>query len=200
MGNRAPSDPNPALIDRARQGDVRAQAELVEPHLATVVNWAARLCGPSSDPEDLAHEVFIVVLTRLHGLKDPNEFRSWLYGITRRVVAKHRRRAWFKRWAGPPTTESEDLRLGPGAEYAQRETSQRVQQVLDRMTANQREVLVLIDVEQRTAVEVAELLGLPENTVRSRLRLARASFARLATARGLSPDASQPELPALGGA
>lgn len=193
-------DPSPELVRRAMDGDPSAQTELVEPYLATVVNWAARLSGPHIDPEDLAHEVFIVMLTRLHSLRNPSEFRSWLYGITRRTAAKHRRRVWFKRWVGAPTTDPEDGRIGPGAEFDQKQTALQVQRTLDQMTPNQREVLVLIDVEQRTAVEVAELLRLPENTVRSRLRLARKSFAKLAQAQGLSPDArSAPMLRDAGG-
>jgi len=56
-----------------------------------------RLGGPRIDAEDAAHDVFLVVFRRLPDLDDPQAFRSWLFGITRRVVAAHRRRAWVRR-------------------------------------------------------------------------------------------------------
>ena len=69
-------------------------------HLPQVLQWCARLGGPLVDPEDAAQDVFIVVLTRIGQLRDPELFRPWLFGVVRRVLAKHRRRVWLKRWVG----------------------------------------------------------------------------------------------------
>ncbi|MEQ8977075.1 MAG: hypothetical protein RL846_04055, partial [Deltaproteobacteria bacterium] len=54
--------PTRELIERAAKGDAVAQSQLVDPYLEVVVTWATRLCGPRLDPEDIAHEVFIVAL------------------------------------------------------------------------------------------------------------------------------------------
>ena len=58
-----------------------------------MLRWAARLGGPAVDPEDIAQEVFIVVIRRLGDVDDLDRVSAWLYGVTRKVVAQHRRRA-----------------------------------------------------------------------------------------------------------
>jgi RNA polymerase sigma-70 factor (ECF subfamily) len=127
----------------------------------------------------------VVVVTGLDRLKDPSRFTSWLYGITRRVVARHRTRAWVRRWLGepledPPSTDGDVVDRLAGAE-----TAEQVWAILDALPTRQREVLVLADLEGRPLSEIAELLDLPLGTVKSRLRLGRERFRRLAQSRRL---------------
>ncbi|MGF1509471.1 MAG: RNA polymerase sigma factor [Myxococcota bacterium] len=186
-------------FERAQAGDVEALSVLIEPFLGPVAHWAARLSSPGMDPEDIAHEVFIVVFRKIREVYGPEHFHSWLYGITRRTVSKFRRRAWLKRWAGPLDDQFPDGGVTPSGEYATYEATMRIHEILDQMSEKQREVLILIDIEQRTAPEVSRLLRISEGTVRSRLRLARRSFIRLAIATGLKSLSSIEALPALEG-
>ncbi len=141
--------------------------------LPVVLGWTVRIGGPRVDAEDAAHDVFLVVFDRLEGLRAPAAFPSWLYAITRRVVSAHRRRAWVRRWWPGEVPDHADQGAGPGRQTEQSQVAERVWAVLDQLPTHHREVLVLCDLEERADSEVAELLGLPKGTVKSRLRRAR---------------------------
>lgn len=141
--------------------------------LPVVLNWTMRLAGPRIDAEDAAHEVFIVVFRRLAELERPEAFPAWLYGITRRVVAAHRRRAWFRRWLPGAVPEQISPQPDPARRAEQGDVADRVWAALDELPIHHREVIVLCDLEERADSEVAEMLGVPRGTVKSRLRRAR---------------------------
>ncbi|MCK6552828.1 sigma-70 family RNA polymerase sigma factor [Myxococcota bacterium] len=172
--------PTSELLAKAAAGDLRAQDELFDAWLPVVLRWCIRLGGPRVAHEDAAHDVFIVVLRKLDTLERADRFPAWLFGITRRVLRKHRGRAWVLRWAGSEVHEVADPHQDPEGDYRRSETTRRVQVLLSSLPERQREVLVLCDLEERTAPEVAELLGIPLGTVASRLRLAREKFEKLA--------------------
>lgn len=182
-----PRRPDPALAHAFVRGEPGARDALLDAWLPIVLQWAARLGGPHIDPEDIAQDVFIVVLRRLADVQDLDAFSGWLFGVTRKTVAAHRRRAWFRRWVPGATPDRASEAPGPEAETLTARRGRQVQALLERLPAAQREVLVLCDVEERTAVEAAELVGVPVGTVRSRLRLGRATFRRLATRADLEP-------------
>jgi RNA polymerase sigma-70 factor, ECF subfamily len=174
---------DPDLVPAAREDLPGARDALLDACLAPVLAWCRRLGGSKVDAEDAAHDVLVVVLTRLGQLEQDDRFESWLYGVTRRVLAGHRRKAWVRRWVPGKLPEAIDPGASPFAEAALSETAAEVRDVLDRLPARQREVLVLCEVEDRTDVETAELLGVPVGTVKSRLRLARNRFRSIAQRR-----------------
>lgn len=177
---------DPADVEDAQQGSAAARDRLVDAALPLVLGWCTRMGGPKVDAEDAAHDAIMTALGRLDSLQDTARFEPWLYGITRRTLAGHRRKAWVKRWV-PGATMVEGVDEGPSP-HRQRELSEvgaQVQAVLEKLPANQREALVLCVVEERSASEVAELLGVPTGTVKSRLRLARERFRDIAEKRGL---------------
>lgn len=178
---------DPALVVAARAGDAAAREELADTVVPMVLQWCARLGGPRVDAEDACHDVCIVVLTRIDRLEDPERFGTWLFGITRRVLAQHRRRAWVRKWVPGLTVEVTDHRADPGRDAEARQTTRRVHAVLESLSENEREVLVLFDLEERTESEVADLLDIPLGTARSRLRTARERFRRAAGRHLLAP-------------
>ncbi len=180
-----PPDANEVLA--ARAGNAAALRALTTRALPHVLQWCTRLGGPRVDPEDAAHDVMVVVLTRLHTLADPELFGSWLFGITRRVLAGHRRRRWFESWIPGFHPDRSDPHADPHDNAERTEASRRVQAALEELSVEHREILVLADVEERTEREVAELLGLPIGTVRSRVYRARRSFLLAAERHQLSP-------------
>jgi RNA polymerase sigma-70 factor (ECF subfamily) len=171
-------------LEAALSGDREAWEALVSGMLPAVLQWGRRLGGPGVDPCDVAQDVFVVAFTRLDRVADPRAFPAWLYGITRRVLAGHRRRAWLRRWV--PGLDPADCAPTDGPADERGELARQVLAALERLPAAQREVLVLCDMEERTSAEVAALIGVPHGTVRSRLRLARARFQREAEALGLT--------------
>ncbi|MFH1464164.1 MAG: sigma-70 family RNA polymerase sigma factor [Pseudomonadota bacterium] len=165
-----------ALVAAAQAGDERAWRTLVVAWLPVVHGWCARLGGPRVEPHDAVQDVFETVWLRLPTVADPACFPRWICTITRRVLDRHRRRAWLRRWLPGPLPPQRDRGAAPDLQVAHSEVSRRVQALLERLPRAQREVLVLCDVEGRTSPEVATLLDIPEGTVRSRLRLGRARF------------------------
>lgn len=168
------------LVAQARRGDPAATERLVDLTLPVVLRWCVRLCGAGVNAEDAAHDTLIVVLDRLPSLQQPEAYAVWLYGCTRRVLARHRRKAWLRRWVpGAAVEERVDPALDPLDRSAQSETIRRVRAALAQVSVEHREVLVLCDLEERSNTEVAEMLGIPPNTVRSRLNRARAKLREL---------------------
>ncbi len=183
-----------AYLDALRAGEPWAVERLYREHAARVLAWAIRLGGPRIDPEDASQEVFIVALRRVAGFRGDCALSTWLFGITRRVLANARRRAAIRRFVG---LEALPAAAGPSSDEqaARLLRRRRVQRALERLKENQRLVLVLVDLEQRSAPEVAELLGIPAGTVYSRLHHARRAFALALKREGLSAeDASSAEV------
>jgi len=179
---------DPRLVVAAARGEQAAMDRLVDECLPVVLGWCARLGGRRVDPEDAAHDVMMVVVTRLDRLGKPESFSYWLFGICRNVLRSHRRRAWIARWVPGEPPEQRDR--GPSAERRMElgETARRVESVLAELPTAQREVLVLCDLEERSSSEVANLLGIAQGTVKSRLRLARRRFRLVAGDLGLTDD------------
>lgn len=157
---------------------------LYQQHFDDVYRLARSLGVCSADVEDIAQRVFIVVHDKLK--KEPGLViehpRAWLRAITVRVTADYRR--WhlvrrMKRWLVRASSQEAAAGPDPEAAVASGEAQRLVREVLDRMSPKLREVLVLLEVEGLSPGEVAELLGIPANTVRSRKRLAREQFLEL---------------------
>lgn len=148
-----------------------------------VTGWCERLGGGRIDVQAAASDALVTLVRRADRLQTGASPEAWAYGITRRVVQAHRRRAWWRRWL--PGAALDAVPAPRHADAEARECTRLVHQVLDQLSEPHREVIVLLDLEERTAPEVAALLGLPEGTVRSRLRLARAAFRDVAVKDGL---------------
>jgi len=162
--------------------------------MPTVLQWCRRLGGPRVDAEAAAQEVFIVLLDRLERIEGPEVVRSWLFSTTRRVLAQHRRRAWFRRWLPGAPVDRASADPGPERRTSARSTLDEVQDIVSGLPPRLAEVWVLVQIESRTVPEVVEITGLPEGTLRTRLRRARQLFMAEARSRGLV-DAPTGEAP-----
>lgn len=177
--------PGVALVDAAMLGDGRAVDALAHAWLPHVYRWCHRLGGPGFDAEDAAHEVLIVMCRRLSALRDPEQFPSWLFGITRRVIANHRRRVWWKRWLPSALVgDRPSPDATPERSFEASESAEHVWDALAALEPAHREVIVLCDLEERSATEAGALLGIPSGTVKSRLRVARTAFRHTLERRG----------------
>ena len=131
---------------------------------------------PERALDDAAQEVFIVVHRGLDGFRGESLLRTWLYGVVRNVAFKQARRARRKERAepldegirSPDPTPSEHAQEAQAAEFVQRFAAS--------LEQKKREVFVLALLEQLSAPEVAEMTGVPLNTVYTRLRAVRAEF------------------------
>ena len=145
-------------------------------HFDFVWRSLRRLGVPEASLDDAAQEVFLVAFRRAQEFEGRSSVRTWLFGI-----AWNRARELLRRARRRPEEPLPDvLPAAPRADQEQaaieREALRFAYRVLDEVAPERRAVLVMVDVEEMTAVEIAEILGVPVNTVYSRVRLARRDF------------------------
>jgi RNA polymerase sigma-70 factor (ECF subfamily) len=155
---------------------------LYEDHFDAVYRLVCRF-GIYSDAEDVVQEVFIRAHKKIEDGEEVLNPRGWLRGIAVRVLAEQRR--WrairsVKKWFVQTIFELEQPESPtPEQTATHSETQREVAAVLRQMSPKLRDALVLTDIDECSTEEAAALLGIPENTVRSRRRLAREQFGRL---------------------
>ena len=167
-------------IEALKAGEPGALDKLYRDHAEQVLSWVIRLGGNRVDAEDVSHEVFSIALRKMHTFRGESSITTWLYAITRNVVRNARRKAALWRMVG--LGEDTDTLPARGEladeELARLRRRRLVQRALDRMKTSQREVLVLCDMDGRSAPEVGDMLSIPPGTVYSRLHYARKQFAK----------------------
>jgi RNA polymerase sigma-70 factor, ECF subfamily len=147
-----------------------------------VVRWARALGGPSSDLDDVAQEVFVIVQRKLAAF-DGENLPAWLFHITTRKVSDQRRRAWFRRVFNRHDPDAlSTLRAvdDPANDLERKRRQQTLYRILDRISDKHRTVFVLFEVEEYSGEQISEILDIPLATVWTRLHHARKQLARLA--------------------
>lgn len=195
-----------ALPASERQPDAEQRVVgIVRQHLDLVYRLARRLGVTRRDLEDVAQEVMLVVVRRLDVI-EPGKERAFVAATTVRVTANWRRQR--RRRPEEPSDQLELLHAldGPrlprttpaqgehGVERARK--LELLQAALDAMTEQQRETFILFELEQLTAREIAEQLQLPEAAVVSRVRRARAAFAKSLRQQGQGRESEPPSVAA----
>jgi len=140
---------------------------------------ARRLGIQPSGMDDLIQEVFMVIHSKLHTVEKRESLRSWIYSVVRRTASNHRRarRAHADSSSGPPGDGEARSREPTPLENTERNAGfQLLMTLLDQLELPKREIFSLVDVEDLSVPEAAELLGIPLNTAYSRLRVARQNF------------------------
>lgn len=161
------------LLSRCKAGDADAWEQLFRERADQVYRWAVLLGLGPADAEDAAQEVFAVAVRRIESCHSDAALGSWLYQITRRVVANYRRTGWLKR----VLLGKDQLEPAFGkTDHPQTPREIAVRSVLQKLPRAQAEVMVLMEIEGFTREEVADILGIPPGTVASRLRLAKQAF------------------------
>lgn len=152
-------------------------------HVHQVGRWAARLGGPALDLEDTVHEVFAIACARLSGFRGDSTVATWLFGITDKVVRHRRRKERWWRWLTGSANETAGSVQAPGPDplraAEQNQTTQNVYRVLDQLAEKDRRILILFELEEMSADEVGDLLGIKAGNARLRLHRARARFLRV---------------------
>jgi RNA polymerase sigma-70 factor (ECF subfamily) len=189
------------LLDRARTGDRRALEDLIGRHQRRVYRFGLKMCRDPEDAKDVLQETLLAAARSVKDFRGASSVSTWLYTIARSFCIKKRRRSKF----APEQEESLDARepglearqivdpsRGPEDELAGRQVEAALERAIAGLEPMYREVLVLRDVEGLTAPEVAEVLGVTVEAVKSRLHRA-----RVAVREALAPLLAAPkELPA----
>jgi RNA polymerase sigma-70 factor (ECF subfamily) len=130
---------------------------------------------PRAALDDVTQEVFIVVDRKLHEFEGRASLRTWIAAIVRRVVADYIKKRG-NRPAGDETLEREPACEASRERLEENAALELLDTLLARMSDDQREVFVLHEIEELSGAEIAEVTGVNENTVWTRLRAARRIF------------------------
>lgn len=170
-------DPRPAVAP-VREAEPDAFAQIYREYAPRVNRWAARLGGPGCDVEDVVQEVFLVVSRKLDGSRQHDHLVSWIFEITRKTAANHRRRdRWRRLWGGSaPLANLRAEGAEPDAVLERRRLLALFHRALNQLNDKQRTVFVLYELEGQSTMEIAELTQRNHSTVKVQLARARARF------------------------
>jgi len=166
-----------ALLEAVRSGDDAALAELVERYAPRVLRFGMKLCRNEEDAREVLQDTLLTAARGLRSFRGESRLSTWLYTIARSFCVKRRTRGAAR--ATFESLESADALVDPGAKPDEKLEQAGLQAALERAISGldeaQREVLVLRDVEGLSAAEVASVLGISVEAVKSRLHRARSS-------------------------
>jgi RNA polymerase sigma-70 factor, ECF subfamily len=179
------NDDDRRLIAESLGGRRDAFGELVSRYQARLYNAAVRLVDSPDDAADVVQDAFLNAYQSLHAFKGDSEFFTWLYRIAFNGAISLKRK---KRPTGSldaasgdhgfePTDPSDYVRTGHALERTEEETL--LHSALARLSPEHREVLTMKDLDGLRYEEIAEVLGVPVGTVRSRLHRARLELREL---------------------
>jgi RNA polymerase sigma-70 factor (ECF subfamily) len=174
------------VIERCKAGDEKAFSEIVLTYQKKVYNIAFRMLGNREEAKDLTQEAFLSVLESIKNLREEVKFESWLTQITLNHCRNRwkylKRRQYFKTDSLNNPIETEDGEMerqvfdpsdNPETHFEKKMVRQFVQRGLLKLKEDQREMIVLRDLQGHSYEEIGELLSLPEGTIKSRLHRAR---------------------------
>lgn len=176
-------DPDERLVRKAQRGDRDAFGRLVEAHQHRLFTLAVRELGSAADAEDAVQEAFVRAWRALPRFRGQAAFSTWLYRICLNAISDQRARG--ARGGGVPLEDVAEP-ADPRDAILERELSGALQQALAELDETYRTAVLLFDVLGRSYAEIAEVLGVPEGTVKSRIYRGRLELARsLGTATGV---------------
>jgi RNA polymerase sigma-70 factor (ECF subfamily) len=181
------------LLALARAGDDRALEALLERHKAQVYRFGLKMCRDPEDAKDVLQDTLLAMARGVRDFRGASSMSTWLYSIARSHCIKKRRR----KEPGQDRSLDDDgadeaarvatSTAGPDEALAGKQVEDALEQALAELDPMYRDVLVLRDIEGLTAPEVAEVLGLSVQAVKSRLHRARLSVrARMAPLLGMA--------------
>ena len=180
----------PAAMTRAREGDARnAEIDRIFSEYSTpIYNYVLRMVGDADRAADIAQDTFIKAYRKLHTRTDAASTRSWLYRIaTNTAIDEMRRGRHTVPMGGDEDRPLEQPDGGPGPETQVLSglLDDRIGRALLRLKANHRQCLILSDIEDMSAGQIGEVMGMSNGAVRVLLCRARGEMRRLLAAEGL---------------
>jgi RNA polymerase sigma-70 factor (ECF subfamily) len=174
-----------ALMIRYQRGDRSAFSTLVRRHQGGLYNFALRQVRVGSVAEDVVQETFVRVVQNATEFKHEARFSTWVYTIARNLCIDQLRKASLRRHPSLDEARKGEEGDGPtlGEQTADSKASverqatgtqikERILAAVDELPDDQREVFLLREVSNLPFKEIAEITGVPENTVKSRMRYA----------------------------
>ena len=193
------------LLAAIRAGDDAAMGALLARHAPAIYRFGVKMCRDPEDAKDVLQETLLAAARGVREFRGASSLSTWLYTVARSFCIKKRRTSKF----APTNTVSLDdqaaavqprtLEKGPEEAASDRELTALLDRAVASLDPASREVLVLRDVDGLTAPEVAEVLGVSVDAVKSRLHRARRgprpARSRVAAGRSLRPASGSGRMP-----
>ena len=169
------------LLKSAREGDPDALDGLLRQHAPQILRFGMKMCRNPEDARDVVQDTMLAVARSVRQFRGQSSLATWLFQIARSFCIKKRRRSKFAP-AVEQSLESQDSQVhsqipdparSPEDAVVAKEIERAFARAIADLDPKYREVLILRDVEGLTAPEVAEILSIPVDTVKTRLHRAR---------------------------
>jgi RNA polymerase sigma-70 factor (ECF subfamily) len=166
-------------VDRARNGDQQAFALLVDAYHTRVWRFLLKWVKSRDDAEELTQETFLAAWRALPSYRAGSQFSTWLLGIALNLARNHHNRIVKKLSRNVELDETMymDLPSGsdnePDAQLERKQAMNALQRAIDGLPEDMRQVLIMVRLEGMQLEEVAQILGIPSGTVKSRLSRAK---------------------------
>lgn len=180
--------PDAELVRRFKEGDRSAFAELVHRYQDRVYTLCHRWMGDPVVAEEVAQDVFLALFRSLGNFRGDAQLSTWVYRVVvnhcknRRLYRRRRQLDHHEPLEGEPREDGAERQIadeGPGTDAPLHASQAEVllQEALDHLDEEQRQILVLREVQDLSYEEIADILELPRGTVKSRLHRARLELA-----------------------
>jgi RNA polymerase sigma-70 factor (ECF subfamily) len=172
-----------ALIQRCLQGDQLAWDAIVRQYRRKVFNVAYKFVGRHDEAEDLTQDVFLKIFKSLGTFDRRANFQTWLISVSRNLCIDHYRSVRQERQAidhqvDPNALSPAAHEPGPIAALEQQDRVVLLREALAALPESLRNAVLMRDIQELTYQEIADRLGLPEGTVKSRINRGRTELAR----------------------
>jgi RNA polymerase sigma-70 factor (ECF subfamily) len=178
----APPEIDP-LLERCLKGDQRAWDDIVRLYWRKVFNVAYKFVGRQDEAEDLTQDIFLKLFKSLKTFDRRANFSTWLISVSRNLCIDHYRS--MRREHDVVTHDVDVVTLArpsvidsPQAALEQRDRVALLRAALDKLAPSLRTAVMLRDIQELSYQEIAEKLGVPEGTVKSRINRGRAELSR----------------------
>ena len=173
------------LIGRIANGDRLAMQVLYARHHVRVFRFVVRLVRDEATAEDLISEVFLDVWRQAGRFEGRSAVSTWMLAIARFKALSALRRRPDQELDEETAGAIEDLSDDPAAALEKKDKSVMLRKCLTGLSAEHREIIDLVYYHEKSVEEVAEIVGIPENTVKTRMFYARKRLAELVKAAGI---------------
>jgi len=176
-----PATPD-SLIEQCLAGDQAAWEQIVRQNWRKVFNVAYKFVGKHDEAEDLTQDIFLKIFKALKTFDRRANFQTWIISISRNLCIDHYRSVRKERQTIARDVDSNDLQQvtperGPYAQAEHHDLRAQLRQALETLPITLRTAVVLRDLQELSYQEIADRLGLPEGTVKSRINRGRIELA-----------------------
>ena len=186
----SPARPSPpenstieALIQRCLRGDQAAWDLIVRQHWRKVFNVAYKFVGRHDEAEDLTQDIFLKIFKSLNTFDRRANFQTWLISISRNLCIDHYRSVRKERETIDRGVDASELspvsrEVSPVQALEQQDRVMLLRQALAELPETLRTAVLMRDIQELSYQEIADMLRLPEGTVKSRINRGRTELAR----------------------